>query len=294
MRGKVLLPNAAATQLGITPACAGKSPPLVVIWLWIRDHPRLCGEKPLSPFGTPSARGSPPPMRGKVADIFRQQVAARITPAYAGKRTQRGSGVVYAEDHPRLCGEKGRRGGGFTRAWRITPAYAGKSAAQDGQQLGCEDHPRLCGEKKVQHHATPKFAGSPPPMRGKELRFGLRFRLRRITPAYAGKRVSNGRRAARKRDHPRLCGEKFKNRGSINHTQGSPPPMRGKEFGKLLDNPVDGITPAYAGKSQHDGHRKNQRRDHPRLCGEKSACWWIKNSSRGSPPPMRGKDLFRP
>ena len=49
-----------------------------------------------------------------------------------------------------------------------------------------------------------------------------------ITPAYAGKRYSFEFAARSKRDHPRLCGEKFLPRMIIFRQKGSPPPMRGK------------------------------------------------------------------
>ena len=70
----------------------------------------------------------------------------------------------------------------------ITPAYAGKS---DPVLLCCgmsQDHPRLCGEKFISLYPKYAIPGSPPPMRGKVI-FGLTLNtLRRITPAYAGKR----------------------------------------------------------------------------------------------------------
>ena len=65
MRGKAFRVREQRFHDGITPAYAGKSvsgnhPPI-----WLRDHPRLCGEKVLV-FRTHSLRmGSPPPMRGK-------------------------------------------------------------------------------------------------------------------------------------------------------------------------------------------------------------------------------------
>ena len=51
--------------------------------------------------------------------------------------------------------------------------------------------------------------GSPPPMRGKVIMSLNPVGLIRITPAYAGKSVSRKCSRSRKRDHPRLCGEKL-------------------------------------------------------------------------------------
>ena len=66
--------------------------------------------------------------------------------------------------------------------------------------------------------------------------------------------------------------------------------MRGK--GERIWKPLEreGITPAYAGKSQQSGSGYNDRRDHPRLCGEKVECSPIAPIAEGSPPPMRGKE----
>ena len=50
---------------------------------------------------------------------------------------------------------------------------------------------------------------------------------------------------------------------------GSPPPMRGKDNGDLETAYINRITPAYAGKRLYDNLYKQNRKDHPRLCGEK-------------------------
>ena len=49
------------------------------------DHPRPCGEKLLKGIEPVMRRGSPPPMRGKVAAVALILTAIRITPAHAGK-----------------------------------------------------------------------------------------------------------------------------------------------------------------------------------------------------------------
>ena len=86
-------------------------------------------------------------------------------------------------------------------------------------------------------------------MRGKV--FGLRDTLldMRITPAYAGKRYSDGFRSSMLQDHPRLCGEKMNLQTAVGQSLGSPPPMRGKAGQCSVDFPCSRITPAYAGKS---------------------------------------------
>ena len=66
--------------------------------------------------------------------------------------------------------------------------------------------------------------------------------------------------------------------------------MRGKGFGDDAEIAGIGITPAYAGKSQHSKTPFLLLWDHPRLCGEKHGARPKYHGKGGSPPPMRGKD----
>ena len=96
----------------------------------------------------------------------------------------------------------------------------------------------------------------------------------RITPAYAGKRMSISTPSASDRDHPRLCGEKYFRLCSVADLDGSPPPMRGKVQSAPKEITQNRITPAYAGKSLN--------------------ILWCMALLTGSPPPMRGKAIFEP
>ena len=69
----------------------------------------------------------------------------------------------------------------------ITPAYAGKSQCNAHPHDRVKDHPRLCGEKLDFKTRVNREPGSPPPMRGKVIRFHVVTNQNRITPAYAGK-----------------------------------------------------------------------------------------------------------
>ena len=71
---------------------------------------------------------------------------------------------------------------------------------------------------------------------------------------------------------------------------GSPPHMRGKVFSPSCTATGSRITPAHAGKSCRICYEKNVRKDHPRTCGEKVKRTGSKQSVRGSPPHMRGKE----
>ena len=106
-------------------------------------------------------------------------------------------------------------------------------------------------------------------MRGKDISvFGSEHGCR-ITPAYAGKRRDTDHMVKLEEDHPRLCGEKENGYVKIYRSLGSPPPMRGKGLDKRCTALVQGITPAYAGKSRKLSSCRRKRQDHPRLCGEK-------------------------
>ena len=110
-----------------------------------------------------------------------------------------------------------------------------------------------------------------------------------ITPARAGKSECNSSSNDARWDHPRVCGEKHKCRGRGCCREGSPPRMRGKVEICLFVRHTVGITPAHAGKRQHQLPGGHGQRDHPRACGEKLLCICPLFCAWGSPPRMRGK-----
>ena len=148
MRGKVVVHGCVVLDVGITPAYAGKSPPAKrknpAIW----DHPRVCGEKIPSSLNWPMFLGSPPRVRGKAAVRGWLRATEGITPACAGKRCRPEYRNGGNQDHPRVCGEKGKWAQSQTisagspprvrgkvdaatltlKARGITPACAGKSS----------------------------------------------------------------------------------------------------------------------------------------------------------------------
>ena len=147
MRGKGLGTNHGLERRGITPACAGKRRfSLPDSWSW-RDHPRMCGEKPLglAPAGWPS--GSPPRMRGKDIHGVFVQVNIRITPACAGKSTHDLLTAHLQEGSPPHVRGKEKREVDENRPCGITPACVGKSHQVRMQAARRWDHPRMCGEK---------------------------------------------------------------------------------------------------------------------------------------------------
>ena len=130
---------------------------------------------------------------------------------------------------------------------------------------------------------------SPPRVRGKEQVRDFRPANTRITPAYAGKRRQEHGQKNRCGDHPRVCGEKGCWKFSSRNHSGSPPRMRGKAPLRAWIGCAPGITPAYAGKRHERSSSRTNRRDYPRVCGEKADNDYDEKPIEGSPPRMRGK-----
>ena len=156
-----------------------------------------------------------------------------------------------------------------SRSW-ITPAYAGKSFIVRCSALEVKDHPRICGEKFNALPAELKAKGSPPHMRGKVGLKETQSSASRITPAYAGKSQKRGKNHVKRRDHPRICGEKQHLPAIHRRQEGSPPHMRGKACVLFCCVGGIGITPAYAGKRWNEERITGAFKDHPRICGEKT------------------------
>ena len=167
VRGKGLCKDFHLCDVGITPACAGKSEKQVPFLPPYQDHPRVCGEKSQPAVRRSCAKGSPPRVRGKGHSEPGGAGGGGITPAYAGKRRAGTGQWACRRDHPRVCGEKAlstfssRKNSGSPPRVRgkgqiaplgavpvgITPACAGKRCVYSAQNQSLRDHPRVCGEK---------------------------------------------------------------------------------------------------------------------------------------------------
>ena len=86
-----------------------------------------------------------------------------------------------------------------------------------------------------------------------------------------------------------MCGEKCLDGIAHGMIAESPPRVRGKGVVHILVPEPLGITPAYAGKRRTGPAVRDRSWDHPRVCGEKNACWGVPQTPLGSPPRMRGK-----
>ena len=215
--------------------------------------------------------------------------AIGITPADAGKTNARRLSRKTCQDHPRGCGENcptqrvfsfglgspPRMRGKLTiicsgvNSSGITPADAGKTQVILPSSVRKRDHPRGCGENRQDDELREKEIGSPPRMRGKHVAAAQVKPRCRITPADAGKTLSDLWGGIKNLDHPRGCGENRPRRIPSAASCGSPPRMRGKQLVHyLLGNGV---------------------KDHPRGCGENKFSDFLITHRSGSPPRMRGK-----
>ena len=131
-------------------------------------------------------------------------------------------------------------------------------------------------------------------MRGKDNRPRYPGTCPGITPAYAGKRISDAAGMAFWWDHPRVCREKLPYLPSGFRGWGSPPRMRGKALGDGSFLADKGITPAYAGKSRPRCRFSCCPGDYPRVCGEKLSTTSTDIHPAGSPPRVRGKEIALP
>ena len=106
VRGEALNCNIAICDERITPACAGRSDTDTTTGAYVKDHPRVCGEKSRSFSRPPRRSGSPPRVRGEDTECTKHHVVLGITPACAGRSCRTMHQQKLYQDHPRVRGEK--------------------------------------------------------------------------------------------------------------------------------------------------------------------------------------------
>ena len=271
-RGRLLAWNDHAKKVRITPACAGKT-------------------ATLKPDHIPTV-GSPPHARGRRWDLSLWRPGDGITPACAGKTARRRPRRNCRGDHPRMRGEDTTFFfAPYVLPW-ITPACAGKTPLPGGVPQRTGDHPRMRGEDMTCTLPGCLATGSPPHARGRRKKTMLTRQDFRITPACAGKTMSDGDFHTVTPDHPRMRGEDQK----IPHRQplavGSPPHARGRRRRARRQRRRRGITPACAGKTKVYRALQQGNADHPRMRGEDHWTAIDNANIHGSPPHARGRQCL--
>ncbi len=126
MRGQAKKVQCVETGTRITPADAGTSVRAIRVRMYVRDHPRGCGDKMVVLSASDGVMGSPPRMRGQVKETGAPQGYLRITPADAGTSGDFGWVPRANGDHPRGCGDKKARG-------EVAPLMRGSPPRMRGQ-----------------------------------------------------------------------------------------------------------------------------------------------------------------
>ena len=85
-RGEAVTSRRKYRKVGITPACAGRSSVAAQTSYFMRDHPRVRGEKENAIETIDEDAGSPPRARGEVCPVATSELCPGITPACAGRR----------------------------------------------------------------------------------------------------------------------------------------------------------------------------------------------------------------
>ena len=136
-------------SMGITPACAGKTPnktPLVVTG---QDHPRVCGKNQALRFVASTTPGSPPRVREKPSGETYPSSNDRITPACAGKTPPLPRFQQQDRDHPRVCGKNCNRSTTLSNKSGSPPRVREKLHHSCRLTTWTWDHPRVCGKNWV-------------------------------------------------------------------------------------------------------------------------------------------------
>ena len=248
VRGKQARTPVSLRDRGLIPACAGKTPSRRAGPPTWRAHPRVCGENPVMDQPPGPALGSSPRVRGKRVRLLDDPGEVRLIPACAGKTSPMRTKVTPRAAHPRVCGEnllasalaawwlgssprvrgKPPRLLSLLLGGRLIPACAGKTARRRGAHAARTAHPRVCGENYPRFAMTFGKLGSSPRVRGKRSCLLSPFGLVGLIPACAGKTAYSSTIRARRRAHPRVCGENDTAAASSGTASGSSPRVRGK------------------------------------------------------------------
>ena len=214
-------------QRGIIPAYAGSTSLREMIWLALRDHPRIRGEHGQRHDPKGDFTGSSPHTRGARAPSAMSWRTSRIIPAYAGSTPCGTPILTECRDHPRIRGEHDKdpysdealagssphtRGAPTPTRWGscsrgIIPAYAGSTRCRTRRRERCRDHPRIRGEHGLRTVPNLRKGGSSPHTRGAPRPLSPPPVGSRIIPAYAGSTPAGRRPRRGPPDHPRIRGE---------------------------------------------------------------------------------------
>ena len=188
---------------------------------------------------------------------------------------------------PRVRGT-GRRGTSSGLPHRFIPACAGNGGILNiARPLGAV-HPRVCGERGRRAPISIRDSGSSPRVRGTALRGAAPAPEPRFIPACAGNGGPSGDRLRRRAVHPRVCGERLRDKGQANPEGGSSPRVRGTDRGSAGRQEASRFIPACAGNGRPSNGLADRSPVHPRVCGERKFERMAPTPVDGSSPRVRG------
>ena len=194
-------------------------------------------------------QGSPPHARGRPTPLPTRRRSTRDHPRMRGEdATMRHCSMILSGSPPHARGRLISVVLGTERT-RITPACAGKTTLSLAAALQPKDHPRMRGEDVLDRPRHRRTRPSPPHARGRRMRQIDAQMDVGITPACAGKTISETEPTARRSDHPRMRGEDPFIGAWFYGDGGSPPHARGRPSSLLPTPTANRITPACAGKT---------------------------------------------
>ena len=145
------------------------------------------------------------------------------------------------------------------------------------------------GENFTRPSCEPVTGGSSPRGRGKHDGHHAQIRPPRLIPAWAGKTVADRGPARRGQAHPRVGGENGQLDDTKHTLTGSSPRGRGKRRPIRRVLGLEGLIPAWAGKTNERRVLPRASPAHPRVGGENDPSTTLDPTSPGSSPRGRGK-----
>ena len=149
-------------------------------------------------------------------------------------------------------------------------------------------HPRIRGERMVPSAIDLRGVGSSPHTRGTRDPTARHVDMFRFIPAYAGNAAGQLSVSKVCTVHPRIRGERARDRISGEREDGSSPHTRGTRWHGLASPDPPRFIPAYAGNARYSRLTGCDDPVHPRIRGERVRDLDVGNVGSGSSPHTRG------
>ena len=172
---------------------------------------------------------------------------------------------------------------------RLIPARAGKTPCRARAHSCVSAHPRVGGENIDSWELPERHVGSSPRRRGKHSRRLPRPYGGGLIPAWAGKTRPTCTARSARGAHPRVGGENTTVYRDGIKAAGSSPRGRGKQHIDSYPSSMEGLIPAWAGKTSWSRPPTLTARAHPRVGGENNPSPTDSTAHPGSSPRGRGK-----